>query len=141
MAQAILTPDAPARSGDSLAARALHDPLGRRWWIAFAAACGLLALFFGVILALLFSGVGLWNNNNAVVWALDLASDDWWIGIACGSLGVAGALRLPGGPWRGAISRIAEANALLGDLNTRPRTTYLASLAPGAPDAEPGREG
>ncbi|KQP72924.1 molybdopterin oxidoreductase [Methylobacterium sp. Leaf113] len=44
-------------------------------------------------------------------------------------------------------SRVAAARrdprnyALLGDLNTRPRTTYLASLAPGAPDAEPGREG
>ncbi|WP_264048024.1 quinol:electron acceptor oxidoreductase subunit ActD [Methylobacterium flocculans] len=113
MAQAILTPDAPARSGDSLAARALHDPLGRRWWIAFAAACGLLALFFGVILALLFSGVGLWNNNNAVVWALDIASYDWWIGLACGSLAVAGILRLTGAPWRGAITRLAEANALL----------------------------
>ena len=112
-----LTSGLPARPGidpgRAVATRALHDTLGRRWWIAFAGACGLLALFLGVILYLLFTGVGIWNNNNAVVWALDIASYDWWIGIACGSLVVAGALRLTGAPWRGAIGRIAEANALL----------------------------
>ena len=117
MAGAVLTPQAPTRSGASLgravSGRALHNPLGRRWWIAMAAASGLLALFFGVILTLLFTGVGIWNNNNAVVWALDIASYDWWIGIACGSLVVAGVLRLTGAPWRGALTRIAEANALL----------------------------
>lgn len=121
MAGAVLTPDTPTRPGGigrAVSDAALHDPLGRRWWIAFAAASGLLALFFGVILYLLFTGVGIWNNNNAVVWALDIASYDWWIGIACGSLALAGTLRLTGTVreaafGRGAISRLAEANALL----------------------------
>lgn len=121
MAGAVLTPDTPTRPGGmerTVAGAALHDPLGRRWWIAFAGACGLLALFFGVILYLLFTGIGIWNNNNAVVWALDIASYDWWIGIACGSLALAGTLRLAGAPsggtfGRGALSRLAEANALL----------------------------
>ncbi len=121
MSGAVLTPDLPTRPGGlgrAVADAALHDPLGRRWWIAFAAASGLLALFFGVILYLLFTGVGIWNNNNAVVWALDIASYDWWIGIACGSLALAGLLRLTGASsgealGRGAIGRLAEANALL----------------------------
>jgi Ni/Fe-hydrogenase subunit HybB-like protein len=121
MAGAVLTPDTPTRPGGigrAVSDAALHDPLGRRWWIAFATASGLLALFFGVILYLLFTGVGIWNNNNAVVWALDIASYDWWIGIACGSLALAGTLRLTGTSreaafGRGAISRLAEANALL----------------------------
>ncbi|MCK2055914.1 quinol:electron acceptor oxidoreductase subunit ActD [Methylobacterium sp. 37f] len=117
MADAVLGPETSTRSGAAIAraiaVRALHNPPGRRWWIAFAAASGLLALFFGVILVLLFTGVGIWNNNNAVVWALDIASYDWWIGIACGSVVVAGTLRLTDAPWRGAINRIAETNALL----------------------------
>ncbi len=62
---------------------------------------------------LLYEGVGIWDNNNAVVWALDIASYDWWIGVACGSLLVSGILLLLGAEWRGAVNRVAETVALL----------------------------
>jgi len=44
-------------------------------------------LLLGLSLLLLFwRGVGIWNNNIPVTWALDIVSYDWWIGIACGAL-------------------------------------------------------
>ncbi|MER2264470.1 quinol:electron acceptor oxidoreductase subunit ActD [Methylobacterium oxalidis] len=91
----------------------LTHPGNRRWWIAFAGALGLLAVFAAAIAWLLLHGVGVWGNNNAVVWALDIASYDWWIGIASGSLLVSAALLLAGAEWRSAVNRIAETSALL----------------------------
>ena len=72
--------------GEAVTAIALAHPAGRKWWIAFAGAAALLGLFACTLFYLLYDGVGIWNNNNAVVWALDIASYDWWIGVACGSL-------------------------------------------------------
>ncbi len=102
-----------ASIGGSVSAIPLAHPSGRRWWIAFAGAFALLGLFAFTLGYLLYEGVGIWNNNNAVVWALDIASYDWWIGVACGSLLVSGILLLLGAEWRGAVNRIAETVALL----------------------------
>ena len=99
--------------GGRVEAIPLAHPSGRRWWIAFAGALALLGLFAFTLGYLLYEGVGIWNNNNAVVWALDIASYDWWIGVACGSLLVSGVLLLLGAEWRGAVNRIAETVALL----------------------------
>ncbi|PIK72221.1 polysulfide reductase, partial [Methylobacterium frigidaeris] len=35
----------------------------RAWWIAFAAACGLLGVFAVTLAWLLLNGVGIWHNN------------------------------------------------------------------------------
>ena len=99
--------------GRTVTAIPLAHPMNRRWWIAFACAFALLGLFGGVLVYLLFTGVGIWGNNNAVVWALDIASYDWWIGVASGSLLVSAVLLLLGAEWRGAVNRVAETVALL----------------------------
>ena len=99
--------------GEAVTAIALAHPAGRKWWIAFAGAAALLGLFACTLFYLLYEGVGIWNNNNAVVWALDIASYDWWIGVACGSLLVSGILLLLGVEWRGPVSRVAETVGLL----------------------------
>ena len=100
--------------GDAVSAIPLTHPAGRRWWIAFAGAVALLGLFALTLGYLLYEGVGIWDNNNAVVWALDIASYDWWIGVACGSILVSGILLLLEAEWRGPVNRIAETVALLG---------------------------
>ncbi|KAB1073944.1 quinol:electron acceptor oxidoreductase subunit ActD [Methylobacterium planeticum] len=99
--------------GSTVTGIPLVHPANRRWWIAFAGALALLGVFGAAIAWLLLNGVGIWGNNNAVVWALDIASYDWWIGIASGSLLVSAVLLLLGAEWRGAINRIAETSALL----------------------------
>lgn len=85
----------------------------RAWWIAFAGACGLLGVFAVTLAWLLLNGVGIWHNNNPVVWALDIVAYDWWIGIACGALLTSATLRLTGAAWRSGIDRIAETTAIL----------------------------
>ena len=91
----------------------LEHPGNRRWWIALAGAMGLLGVFAAALAYLLLAGVGIWGNNTPVVWALDIASYDWWIGIASGSLLVSAVLLLTGAEWRCAVNRIAETMALL----------------------------
>ncbi|WP_244625527.1 NrfD/PsrC family molybdoenzyme membrane anchor subunit [Methylobacterium mesophilicum] len=99
--------------GGAVTAIPLTHPGNRRWWIAFAGAASLLGLFALTLAYLLYAGPGIWANNNAVVWALDIASYDWWIGVASGSLLVSAVLLLLGAEWRGAVNRVAETLALL----------------------------
>ncbi|KNY22379.1 quinol:electron acceptor oxidoreductase subunit ActD [Methylobacterium sp. ARG-1] len=99
--------------GGAVTAIPLTHPRNRRWWIAFAGAVALLGVFGFTLCYLLYAGPGVWANNNAVVWALDIASYDWWIGVASGSLLVSAVLLLLGAEWRGAVNRIAETLALL----------------------------
>ena len=99
--------------GRAVTAIPLDHPVNRRWWIAFAGALGLLGIFAVAVAYLLLAGVGIWDNNTPVVWAMDIASYDWWIGIASGSLLVSAVLLLAGAEWRCAVNRIAETAALL----------------------------
>ena len=92
---------------------ALDQRIGVRWWLAFAASLGLVGLMAISLAYLLYEGVGIWGNNNPVVWALDIVAYDWWIGIASGGLVVSALLLLLDVEWRGALNRITETMALL----------------------------
>ncbi len=92
---------------------AFGHPLRLRWWLAFAAAMGLLGVLVFSIGFILFEGVGLWGNNVPVTWALDIVSYDWWIGIASGGLLISAVLMLFGTEWRGALNRLTETGALI----------------------------
>ena len=99
--------------GGEVADIAFDHPMRQRWWIAFAAALGLVGLLAAALLWLFVQGVGVWGNNNPVVWALDIVSYDWWIGVASGGLFVSAAFLLVDVEWRSAVNRIAETLSLV----------------------------
>ena len=102
-----------ASVGFDVAGIAFGHPLGLRWWLAFAAALGLLGVLALSIGLVLIAGVGVWGNNVPVTWALDIVSYDWWIGIASGGLSISAMLLLCGIEWRGALNRITETGAII----------------------------
>ncbi len=108
---------APGQSWESVGrdvtSLAIDRRIGGRWWLAFAAACGLVGLMAISTGWLLVQGVGIWGNNVPVTWALDIVSYDWWIGIASGGLVVSAMLLLLDAEWRGALNRITETMALV----------------------------
>ena len=98
--------------GGEVADIAFTHPM-RRWWLAFAAAMGLVGLLAISLIWLFAQGVGVWGNNIPVTWALDIVSYDWWIGVASGGLFVSGAFMLVDAQWRSAVNRITETLSLV----------------------------
>lgn len=96
-----------------IASVVLDHPGQRRWLIVFAGALLLLAVFVVSVGRLLIGGVGVWGNNNAVVWGFDIINYDWWIGIANAGTMLSALLVLLRQSGRGAVNRLAEAVTLL----------------------------
>ena len=93
--------------------QAAFGRVGRAWWLAIAASAGLLGLLLVSVGWLFVEGVGVWNNNIPVTWALDIVGYDWWIGVATGSLLLSVLPLLLEQDWRGGIARVAETVAVL----------------------------
>jgi formate-dependent nitrite reductase membrane component NrfD len=97
-------------AGEIVAGIAYLHPSKLVWWAGFLLSGGLLGIL-GVCLGLLFQrGIVVWGNNRTTVWALDITSYDWWMGLACGALLIS-TLFLHRGR-RGSMSRIADTAAL-----------------------------
>jgi molybdopterin-containing oxidoreductase family membrane subunit len=58
---------------------------------------------------LLYQGVGIWGNNNPVMWAFDIINFVWWIGIGHAGTLISAILLLVRQQWRNSINRFAEA--------------------------------
>ena len=93
--------------------QAAFGRVGRAWWLAMAASVGLVGLLVISVGWLFVEGVGVWDNNIPVTWALDIVGYDWWIGVATGSLLLSVLPLLLEQEWRGGIARVAETVAVL----------------------------
>jgi Ni/Fe-hydrogenase subunit HybB-like protein len=85
-----------------------HFPT-RRWWIAFAVSVTVLAygLFTAAMIQL--KGLGVAGFNRPVMWAFDITSFVFWIGIGHAGTLISAILFLLRQRWRNAIARFSEA--------------------------------
>ncbi|MEZ5979584.1 MAG: NrfD/PsrC family molybdoenzyme membrane anchor subunit [Planctomycetota bacterium] len=89
---------------------AVEDPrIDKRWLAMFVVALGVLATFFGLIVYLISTGVGVWGNNNPVAWGWPIVNFVFWVGIAHAGTLISAILFLLRQDWRTSINRFAEA--------------------------------
>ncbi|MEM1207884.1 MAG: NrfD/PsrC family molybdoenzyme membrane anchor subunit [Planctomycetota bacterium] len=79
------------------------------WWVAMLISFSLLNLFFGLIGYLVFTGVGVWGNNQPVAWGFPIVNFVFWVGIGHAGTLISAILYLFRQNWRTGINRFAEA--------------------------------
>ncbi len=84
----------------------------RLWYLALLASLSLLAVLFGSIGYLIFTGVGIWGLNNPVGWGWAIVNFVWWVGIGHAGTLISAILFLLRQKWRTSINRFAEAMTL-----------------------------
>ena len=81
----------------------------RAWYIAFAISVGLAGMLGVMVLYLIGTGVGVWGNQNPVMWGFPIVNFVFWIGIGHAGTLISAILFLFRQKWRTAINRFAEA--------------------------------
>ena len=84
----------------------------KQWYIALALTGGLTAILFAMLGYLVFTGIGVWGNNQPVGWAWDITNFVFWIGIGHAGTLISAILFLFRQKWRTSINRFAEAMTL-----------------------------
>ena len=79
------------------------------WWVTLIIALHLLTLLGICVLHLLFSGVGVWGNNNPAYWGWPIVNFVFWVGIGHAGTLISAILFLFRQNWRTSINRAAEA--------------------------------
>jgi Ni/Fe-hydrogenase subunit HybB-like protein len=98
-----------ARITDNIARIAETERPPRAWYIAFAAALGLLSLFLISVGWLFWTGIGIYGNMMPVAWGFPIVNFVFWIGIGHAGTLISAILFLLRQNWRTAINRFAEA--------------------------------
>jgi len=90
--------------------RPVLDPTIRPGWALGILISGSVAgLLFVTIIYLVFTGIGIWGNNQPIGWAFDITNFVWWIGIGHAGTLISAILLLFKQEWRTSINRFAEA--------------------------------
>ncbi len=84
-------------------------PTTQGWKIAFAISLSLLGLLGFTLYKLIFTGVGVWGNNQPASWAFDIINFVFWVGIGHAGTLISAILFLFRQNWRTSINRFAEA--------------------------------
>ncbi|MDT5272168.1 MAG: hypothetical protein QOH49_4354 [Acidobacteriota bacterium] len=87
-----------------------RTPFG--WWVALAISFMMVNMLMGTITYLVFTGIGIWGNNQPVGWSFDIINFVWWIGIGHAGTLISAILLLLRQTWRTSINRFAEAMTL-----------------------------
>jgi Ni/Fe-hydrogenase subunit HybB-like protein len=98
-----------ARITDNISRIAEAERPPRAWYIAFAAALGLLSLFLISVGWLFWTGIGIYGNMMPVAWGFPIVNFVFWIGIGHAGTLISAILFLLRQNWRTAINRFAEA--------------------------------
>ena len=64
------------------------------------------------VTVLLYTGIGIWGNNQPIAWSFDIINFVWWIGIGHAGTLISAILLLMRQKWRNSINRFAEAMTL-----------------------------
>jgi Ni/Fe-hydrogenase subunit HybB-like protein len=97
---------------DKISAIVLAKRTPRGWYLGFGVAFLLTMLLFVSLTHLVFTGIGIWGNNQPVDWAWDITNFVWWIGIGHAGTLISAILLLLRQSWRTSINRFAEAMTL-----------------------------
>ncbi len=90
----------------------LEKGFSKAWLGGFTLALTFLGVLLVTITNLVFTGVGIWGNNQPVSWAFDIINFVWWIGIGHAGTLISAILLLLRQNWRTSINRFAEAMTL-----------------------------
>jgi molybdopterin-containing oxidoreductase family membrane subunit len=82
------------------------------FYAAMAVAFGGAMMLLASLTKLVFTGIGIWGNNNPVGWGFDIINFVWWIGIGHAGTLISAILLLLRQEWRTSINRFAEAMTL-----------------------------
>ena len=83
-----------------------------QWYLALAITGSITLLLFAMLGYLVFTGIGVWGNNQPVGWAWDITNFVFWIGIGHAGTLISAILFLFRQKWRTSINRFAEAMTL-----------------------------
>ena len=90
--------------------QAAESPKPPMLWYAALGLSSLLASMFGLMIGYLFlTGVGIWGNQNPVMWGFPIVNFVFWVGIGHAGTLISAILFLFRQKWRTAINRFAEA--------------------------------
>ena len=81
----------------------------KAWYIAFAISLSFLGILGILIIYLFWTGVGVWGNQNPVMWGFPIVNFVFWVGIGHAGTLISAILFLFRQKWRTAINRFAEA--------------------------------
>jgi len=81
----------------------------RGWYILFGISVACFLNLFAVVGYLIWTGVGVWGNNNPVAWGWPIVNFVFWIGIGHAGTLISAILFLFRQKWRTAINRWSEA--------------------------------
>lgn len=84
----------------------------RAWYIAITITGSLALLFFGLIVHLVLTGLGVWGINIPVGWGFAIINFVFWVGIGHAGTLISAILFLLRQRWRTSINRFAEAMTL-----------------------------
>jgi len=79
------------------------------WYIAFVISFSLMSFLGLLVVYLVVTGVGVWGNNNPVMWGFPIVNFVFWVGIGHAGTLISAILFLFRQKWRTSINRFAEA--------------------------------
>lgn len=105
----LITGNQTYSSVTEMVCRVAEEPQPMLWYVLFGFSSVTAVMFLSLIGYLIFTGVGIWGNQNPVFWAWPIVNFVFWVGIGHAGTLISAILFLFRQNWRTSINRAAEA--------------------------------